>query len=213
MKKFLKKSSVIILSLTILVSVPIIVFADNAKDDTKQLSETITSSKVVVKEASNSVLKKSKTTKKNYSNTIRVLVTPKQRQVVQKKLKEMDSEIEMLAKVIYREARGDLKMYRSAVAWSILNRVDAKGYGNTIKKVITAPNQFCWIPDTPVYKSYKSLAKDVVTRWLLEKEGCKNVGRTLPKTYKFFTGDGVHNYFREDFNSTTYWDWSWGSPY
>lgn len=212
MKKFLKKSSVIILVLTILASVPIFVFATNAKDDTKQKKEIITASKVVVK-ANNDVLKKSKTTKKNYSNTIRVLVTPKQKQAVQKKLKIMNNEIEMLAKVIYRESRGDTKMYKSAVAWAILNRVDAKGYGNTIEKVITAPNQFCWIPNTPVYKSYKNLAKDVVTRWLLEKQRCKNVGRTLPKTYKFFTGNGVHNYFRKNFNSTTYWDWSWGSPY
>ena len=212
MKKFLKKSSVIILALVILVSVPIFVFATNTKDDIKQEKEIIATSKVVTK-AGNNVLKKSKTTKKNYSNTIRVLVTPKQKQAVQSKLKKMDNEIKMLAKVIYRESRGDTKMYQSAVAWCILNRVDAKGYGSTIQQVITAPNQFCWIPDTPVYKSYKNLAKDVVTRWLLEKQGCKNVGRTLPKSYKFFTGDGVHNYFRKNFNSTTYWDWSWGSPY
>lgn len=212
MKKFLKKSSVFILILAILVSIPFYVFATNAKDDTKCIKGTITASKVVAETGKN-VLKKSKTTKKNYSNTIRVLVTPKQKQAVQKKLKTMNNEIEMLAKVIYRESRGDTKMYKSAVAWSILNRVDAKGYGNTIQKVITAPNQFCWIPNTPVYKSYKNLAKDVVTRWLLEKKGCKNVGRTLPKSYKFFTGDGVHNYFRKNFNSTTYWSWQWGSPY
>lgn len=212
MKKFLKKSSATILVLIILVSVPLFVFANNAKDDTKQATGNITSSEVVI-EAGSGVLKKSKTTKKNYSNTIRVLVTPKQKQAVQKKLKKMNNEIEMLAKVIYRESRGESKTYQSAVVWSILNRVDAKGYGDTIEKVITAPNQFCWIPDTPVWKSHKKLAKDVVTRWLLEKEGCKDVGRTLPKTYKFFTGDGVNNYFRENFDSTTYWDWSLGTPY
>ena len=212
MKKFFKNSSVIILALAILVSIHSFVFDTKAKDDIKQEKEIITASKVVANAGSN-VLKKSKTTKKNYSNTIRVLVTPKQKQAVQKKLKTMNNEIKMLAKVIYRESRGDTKMYKSAVAWAILNRVDAKGYGSTIQQVITAPNQFCWIPDTPVYKSYKNLAKDVVTRWLLEKQGCKNVGRTLPKSYKFFTGDGVHNYFRKNFNSTTYWDWSWDSPY
>lgn len=212
MKKFLKKSSVIVLALAILISIPAFVFATNAKDDIKQEKEIITASKVVANAGGN-VLKKSKTTKKNYSNTIRVLVTPKQKQAVQQKLKTVNNEIEMLAKVIYRESRGDTKMYKSAVAWVILNRVDAKGYGSTIQQVIIAPNQFCWIPNTPVYKSYKILAKDVVTRWLLEKQGCKNIGRTLPKSYKFFTGNGVHNYFRKNFNSTTYWDWSWGSSY
>ena len=84
---------------------------------------------------------------------------------------------------------------------------------STIEKVITSPNQFAWYPNTPVKKSHLKLAKDVITRWLLEKEGYKNVGRTLPNDYFFFAGDGVHNYFRKNFDSTTYWDWSLKSPY
>ena len=64
MKKFLKKSSVIILALAILVSIPAFVFATNAKDDIKQEKEIITASKVVANAGGN-VLKKSKTTKKN----------------------------------------------------------------------------------------------------------------------------------------------------
>lgn len=212
MKKFLKKSSVILLILAIFMAVPYFVYAATANDDNKHNKEEKAITKVVAKEENN-VLKKSKTTKKNYSNTIRILVTPKQKQVVQSKLKEMDSEIEMLAKVIYREARGESKEYQAAVAWCVLNRVDAKGYGDTIKKVITAPNQFCWIPNTPITKLQKRMAKDVITRWLLEKQGIEKVGRTIPKTYKFFSGDGVNNYFRENFNSTTYWDWSYPKVY
>ncbi len=213
MRKFLKKSSVILVVLTVLVSVSIFVFANEANDDTKQNIETITSSEVADKAIRNDVLKKSKTTKKNYSNTIRVLVTPKQKQAVRSKVKQMDDEIEMLAKVIYREARGESKTYQSAVAWTVLNRVDAKGYGSTIERVITSPNQYCWIPKTPVHEKHKDMAEDVVTRWLLEKEGHEEVGRTIPKTYKFFSGDGVNNYFREDFDSTTYWSWELKSPY
>lgn len=212
MKTFLKKSSAIFLSFILALLCASIAHALTSMDDSDVLK--IDTTKLGVIKEDNSVLKKSKTAEKNYySNSIRVLVTDKQKQEIQSIIKEMNDEINMLAKVIYREARGESKYYQSAVAWCVLNRVDAKGYGNTIKKVITAPNQFAWYPDTPITKTQKRIAKDVVIRWLLEKEGFAEVGRTLPKDYKFFAGDGVHNYFRKEFKSTTYYDWSLKNPY
>lgn len=212
MKTFLKKSSAIFLSFILALICASWAYAITSADDSKPTKLNVSELKVVKKD--NSVLKKSKTAEKNYySNSIRVLVTDKQKEKIQSTVKEMNDEINMLAKVIYREARGESQYYQSAVAWCVLNRVDAKGYGNTIKKVITSPNQFAWYPDTPITKTQKRMAKDVVIRWLLEKEGFEEVGRTLPKSYKFFSGDGVHNYFRKEFNSTTFYDWSLESPY
>ena len=206
LKNFLKKSSVIALMIVILINICLIVehYNYNIEDYSYATTETI--------EVQN-VLKKSEETKINYSNTIHVLVTPEQKEKVQQQVKKMDNEIKMLAKVIYREARGESKQYQSAVAWCVLNRVDSPRYGSTIKKVITSPNQFAWYPDTPVTKNQKRISKDVITRWLLEKEGIKDVGRSLPKDYFFFSGDGTHNYFRQNFNSTTYWDWSLPNVY
>lgn len=212
MKTFLKKSSAILLSFFLALVCASWAYAITSADDSKVTKLDTTEIKVVKED--NSVLKKSKTAEKNYySNSIRVLVTDEQKAKIQSTIKEMNDEIEMLAKVIYREARGGSKRSQSAVAWCVLNRVDAKGYGNTIKKVITAPNQFAWYPDTPVTKAQKQIAKDVVIRWLLEKEGFEEVGRTLPKSYKFFSGDGKQNYFRKEFKSTTFYDWSLESPY
>ena len=117
----------------------------------------------------------------------------------------------MLAKVIYREARGMNDEHIAAVAWCVLNRVDY--HKSTIASMITAPNQFAWNEDTPVYSKYYSLAEDVVTRWLLEKQGFTNVGRVLPKEYRYFFGYEGLNYFRTTWKATSYWDWSLTSPY
>ena len=123
-------------------------------------------------------------------------------------------EIEMIAKVLYREARGvEDKDQIAAVAWCILNRVDHPNHPNTIKKVITQPEQFAWVEDTPVEDWLLELANDVVYRWYLEKEGQEDVGRTLPKGYCFFIGDGKYNYFRQNFNSKQIWNWSYPQQY
>ena len=60
---------------------------------------------------------------------------------------------------------------------------------------------------------FYELAKDVLTRWLLEKEGFTEVGRILPKEYLFFAGRNGKNHFRTGYRTRDYWDFSWESPY
>ena len=148
-----------------------------------------------------------------YSDTIQIYMTLEDIQEVKLELQQLDTEIEMLSKVIYREARGLDATHRAAVVWCILNRVDHEGYGDTIQSVLTSPNQFAYYSNTPVLSEHTEVAKDVVTRWLIEKKGYSNIGRVLPEDYLFFTGDGQFNYFRQNFNSTTFWDWHLNSPY
>lgn len=148
-----------------------------------------------------------------YSETINVRMSVEDIQEVKLELQQLDTEIEMLSKVIYREARGLDATHRAAVVWCILNRVDHEGYGDTIQSVLTSPNQFAYYSNTPVLSEHTEVAKDVVTRWLIEKKGYSNIGRVLPEDYLFFTGDGQFNYFRQNFNSTTFWDWHLNSPY
>lgn len=121
-------------------------------------------------------------------------------------------EIKVLAQVAYGESSVvKSKAQRAAVIWCILNRVDA-GYG-TIIEVATAPNAFAWDPEAPLYVEYVELAKDVTDRWIREKSGEENVGRTLPVTYRYFIGDGKENHFTEVWKGTDYWDWSLPNPY
>ena len=123
-------------------------------------------------------------------------------------------EIQALAKVVYREARGiSDKAHQAAVIWCILNRVDAGCWGDTIMDVVTYPNAFAYIEDTPVEQEFLMLAADVCERWNLEKAGQDDVGRVLPKEYLYFTGDGELNHFTIEWKGTEFWDWSLGSPY
>ena len=125
---------------------------------------------------------------------------------------QYEAEIQMIAKVMLNEAGGvPNQAHIAAVGWCILNRVDA-GYGS-LSAVITASGQFAWNPNTIVRDDLYWLAKDVVTRWILEKKGFINVGRVLPIDYLWFTGDGVDNNFRCQFDVFDYWNWSWASPY
>ena len=125
-----------------------------------------------------------------------------------------EEELTILAKIVYREARGIRdKAHQAAVIWCILNRVDAGLGGDTITEVATYPNAFAWVPDTPVEQEFLMLAADVCERWNLEKAGQDEVGRVLPKEYLYFTGDGELNHFTTEWKGTETWDWSLKSPY
>lgn len=123
-------------------------------------------------------------------------------------------DINALARTIWGEARGvPSKAEQAAVAWCVLNRVDA-GYGDTVLEVVSAPGQFYgYSSNYPLDDDLVDLAKDVLTRWYREKDGETDVGRTLPPGYYYFSGDGYHNYFRKEYRSSTYWDWSLPDPY
>ena len=130
-----------------------------------------------------------------------------------------EKDINMLAKTIWNEARGiESKMEKAAVCWCILNRVDSDEYDfkdmKTIKDVVTAPNQFMgYDKNNPLIDELVDIAEDVLIRWHMEKDGVMEVGRVLPAEYTHFYGDGERNWFRTDWRSKEFWDWSWDSPY
>lgn len=54
-----------------------------------------------------------------------------------------EAEVEMLARLIWGEARGiPSDMHKAAVVWCVLNRVDAEGWPDTVAEVVTQPHQF-----------------------------------------------------------------------
>lgn len=128
-----------------------------------------------------------------------------------------EADIEMLAKLVWGEARGvNSKTQQAAVIWCVLNRVDSTGYacGKSIAHVVTFPNQFQgYKADYPATEEYKALAEDVLTRWYAEKAGYINIGRVLPTDYQWFIGNGSTNTFRNAYTNGTKWDWSLESPY
>ena len=123
-----------------------------------------------------------------------------------------NSDVDVLARLVYAEARGvGSKTEQACVIWTVLNRVD-KGWGS-IYSVVTAPNQFAYSSSTPVLKQFQDLARDVLNRWYREKAGETNVGRVLPKNYLYFIGYDGHNWFRASWPNGANWDYSLPSPY
>lgn len=126
-----------------------------------------------------------------------------------------ENELIALAKMAWGEARGCSTMEIAATMWTVLNRVDT--YGQSIVEVVTAPYQFYgYSASHPLDDSLYELAKDVITRWQMEKQGAseEEVGRVLPSNYLYFRGDGEHNYFSTEYDNFYHtWDWSYPNPY
>ncbi len=133
---------------------------------------------------------------------------------VMEQLGEYDTELDMLAQLVYAEARGVVsEAEQAAVIWCVLNRYDAGFWGDSIPRIIKSRSQFAYSSRIPVKDNYRELAQDVLIRWLLEKRGITSVGRVLPSDYYYFAGRNGHNWFRKGYRSNEYWDWSLPDPY
>ena len=129
-----------------------------------------------------------------------------------------EEDVITLAKVMYREAGGILSDTEVAcVGWVACNRYDSGiSYfdAESITSILTQPYQFAWIPDTPIEGRFMWLAEDVLMRWNSEKNTGESCCRVLPAEYLYFHGDGVHNWFRIEYeHNGQYWDYSLPSPY
>ena len=108
-----------------------------------------------------------------------------------------EADVIALAQMLYGEARGCTVDNQMKCVWCVLNRVDDMRFPDTIQGVLSQPYQFHgYSPNFPVWDELKEVARDVLTRWSLEKQGV-DVARELDKNAVFFTGDGTTNWFRE----------------
>lgn len=121
-----------------------------------------------------------------------------------------------MAKTVSGEAGNCSLLQQSGVAWNILNRVESEDFPDTIIEVVSSPGQYhgySWNNEVDV--ATLLLCEDVLARWYCEQVYGFSYGRTLPKEYLYFHGDGYKtNYFRTTAsNKGIYWDWSLGNPY
>lgn len=109
-------------------------------------------------------------------------------------------DVEAIARTLYGECRGaETVAEQEAVAWVILNRLDA-GYADTVLGVVSAPGQFAgYDPAHPLCPELVEVAERVLTLHHREQRG-ENVARVLPSAYLWFSGDGVRNYFRCEYD-------------
>ena len=110
-----------------------------------------------------------------------------------------EDDVVAMAKMLWGEARGCALDNQQKAVWCVLNRVDDPRFPDTIQGVLSQPSQFHgYSPDFPVWDELKEIARDVLTRWSLEKQGV-TVERELPNTYLWFTGYNGSNHFREEY--------------
>lgn len=108
-------------------------------------------------------------------------------------------DVEAIARTLYGECRGaETVAEQEAVAWVILNRLDA-GYADTVLGVVSAPGQFAgYDPAHPLWPELVEVARRVLTLHHREQLG-ERVARVLPREYLWFSGDGVKNTFRDQY--------------
>ena len=108
-------------------------------------------------------------------------------------------DVEAIARTLYGECRGvETVAEQEAVAWVILNRVDA-GYADTVLGVVSAPGQFAgYSKEHPLLPELVEVARRVLTMHHREQLG-ERVARVLPSAYLWFSGDGTRNWFRDSY--------------
>ena len=108
-------------------------------------------------------------------------------------------DVEAIARTLYGECRGaETVAEQEAVAWVILNRLDA-GYADTVLGVVSAPGQFAgYSPEHPLWPELVEVAQRVLRMHHREQLG-ESVARVLGPEYLWFSGDGVRNTFRDQY--------------
>lgn len=139
--------------------------------------------------------------------------------IIEPVVEEPSSDVIMIAKTIWGEARGVESITEQAcIAWTILNRVDSDIFPDTISEVVLAPHQFYYSNTFPTVDDFGrdliALTEDVIARWEREKAGETDVGRVLPPEYFYYGALNKRNWFRTDYyDLSTKWYYEWDSPY
>ena len=109
-----------------------------------------------------------------------------------------EHEIEILAKMVWGEARGTSPDEQRLVVWTVFQRVDhPTQYGGTIEAVVTARNQFVgYRARNPICPVIYALCLEEAEKWARGEEPptIELYAPTLP--YLYFDGDGKNNWFR-----------------
>lgn len=107
-------------------------------------------------------------------------------------------EVTLVCQTVYGEARGCSREEQMLVVWCICNRVDY--FGTSVEQVVKAPRQFHgYNPEHPVTDEIRSVVLEVLDAWCGGQEALVYEPYATTSEYLFFSGDGVHNWFREEY--------------
>lgn len=107
-------------------------------------------------------------------------------------------EVTLVAKTVWGEARGCSRDEQKLVVWCICNRAEARD--QSVEEVITAPHQFAgYDPDHPVEPAIVEVVEEVLQAWARNEEALVLPPYATISNYQYFSGDGEHNWFREEY--------------
>nr|DAH87297.1 MAG TPA: Spore cortex-lytic enzyme, lytic transglycosylase [Caudoviricetes sp.] len=107
-------------------------------------------------------------------------------------------EVTLVCQTVYGEARGCSREEQMLVVWCICNRADSNGA--SIEQVVTAPRQFHgYNPEHPVPDEIRSVVLEVLDAWSRGQEALVYEPYATTSEYLYFSGDGAHNWFREEY--------------
>lgn len=107
-------------------------------------------------------------------------------------------ELTLVAKTVWGEARGCSREEQMLVVWCICNRADARN--QSVEEVVTAPYQFAGYREgNPVEEPILEVVREVLEAWSRGEEAIVLEPYATTSEYQFFTGDGYHNWFREEY--------------
>lgn len=113
------------------------------------------------------------------------------------------TDVKMLAIVIHMEARGEPYQCKLAIGNVVMNRVLSPGYpGETVKEVVTRPNQFCYRASVQPSADCLRAARDVLEReiWVVPQN------TYFFKSYRNRSNWGGHAFWARIGNTAFYRD-------
>jgi len=111
-----------------------------------------------------------------------------------------DQDVVTLSRMVWGEGRGVTRNEQKLIVWTVLNRLDNGGYGNSIRAIVTARGQFTGYRSShPVTEPIRGVVIYVLEAW--DRGEAAKVYPPFARTpyYLYFHGDGRHNWFRESF--------------
>lgn len=106
-------------------------------------------------------------------------------------------EVTLVCQTVYGEARGCSREEQMLVVWCICNRADNSGA--SIEQVVKAPRQFHgYNSEHPVLDEIRSAVLEVLDAWSSGQEALVYEPYATTSEYLYFSGDGAHNWFREE---------------
>ena len=111
--------------------------------------------------------------------------------------KYTSEEVTLVCQTVYGEARGCSKEEQQLVVWCICNRADYSG--TSVEQVVTADRQFHgYDPENPVTEEIFENVTEVLEAWSRNEEALVYEPYATTTEYRYFYGDGRHNWYREE---------------